>query len=34
LPIQTEYCHEINGEPICDECLQRDHRKHVSLFMD
>lgn len=25
--IQSEYCYEINGEYICEECLKENHRK-------
>jgi formylmethanofuran dehydrogenase subunit E len=33
-PIQDEHCYEINGEPVCEECLNYNHKKHVGLFMD
>ena len=28
-PIQDEHCYEINGEYICEECLNDNHRKVV-----
>jgi formylmethanofuran dehydrogenase subunit E len=28
-PIQDEYCYEINGENICEECLYENYRKAV-----
>ena len=28
-PIQTEECYEINGELICPECLEENHRKRT-----
>lgn len=28
-PIQDEYYYEINDEPVCEECLNREHRKAV-----
>lgn len=30
-PIQDEFYYEINDEPICQECLDRDFRKEVCL---
>lgn len=27
--IQNEYCFEINDEYICDDCMNRNHRKAV-----
>lgn len=31
-PIQGEYCYEINGEYICEECLEYNHRKDVDAL--
>lgn len=28
-PIQEDYCFEINDEYICDDCMNRNHRKWV-----
>lgn len=28
-PIQEEYCFEINGEYICENCMNENHRKCV-----
>lgn len=33
-PIQDEYCFEINGEYICKECLERNHKKLVENLME
>lgn len=33
-PIQTEECFEINGELICPECLNDNHRKLVEDYVD
>lgn len=33
-PIQTETCYEINGELICPECLENNHKKWVEDFID
>lgn len=27
--IQDEFCYEINGEYICEQCLENHHRKYV-----
>ena len=32
-PIQDDYCYEINGELICEECLQT-FRKNTEDFME
>lgn len=32
-PIQDDYCYEINGELICEECIQT-FRKHTEDFME
>lgn len=31
--IQDDFCFEIDGEPICDDCMSRNHRKSVEYFM-
>lgn len=28
-PIQDDYCYEIDGEYVCEECLNDNHRKLV-----
>ena len=33
-PIQEEFCYEVNGELICDECMHNNHRKWVDDFME
>ena len=33
-PIQDEHLYEINGEPICKECLIREHRKWRADYME
>lgn len=32
-PIQDEYCYEINGEVICETCLDRFFRKSVEDYV-
>lgn len=32
-PITDEYCYEINGEYICEECLERNYRKSVESII-
>lgn len=31
--ICEDFCYEIEGEPICDECLYNNHRKSIEHFM-
>ena len=31
--IRDDFCYEIEGEPICDDCLYEHHRKNVEYFM-
>lgn len=31
--IQDDFCYEIEGEPICDDCMSRNHRKSIEYFM-
>lgn len=33
-PIQGEECWEFNGELICEECLNDNHRKSVEDFLE
>ena len=33
-PIQGETCYEINGELICEECLENNHKKWVEDFIE
>jgi formylmethanofuran dehydrogenase subunit E len=33
-PIQSEYCYEIDGEYICEECLECNHKKTVDSIID
>lgn len=33
-PIQTDECYEINGELICPDCLEENHRKLVDDYCD
>lgn len=31
--IQDEHCYEINGELICEQCLNENHRKFTTDFI-
>lgn len=33
-PIQDDHCFEINGEIICEECLNDNHRKWTEDLME
>lgn len=33
-PIQSETCYEINGELICEDCLENNHKKWVEDFIE
>lgn len=33
-PIQDEHCYEIDGEYICEECMDRNHRKWVEDLVE
>ena len=33
-PIQSETCYEINGELVCEECLENNHKKWVEDFIE
>lgn len=33
-PITDEYCFEINGEYLCEQCLHDNHRKHIDDFIE
>ena len=33
-PIQSETCYEINGELICEECLENNHKKWVEDLIE
>lgn len=33
-PITDEYCFEINGEYICEECLESNYKKSVDSIID
>lgn len=33
-PIQGDYCYEINGEYICEECLEFNYKKSVDSIID
>ena len=33
-PIQDDFCYEINGELICEECLNDNHRKRVEDYAE
>ena len=33
-PIQEEFCYEINGELICDSCMNDNHRKVVEDYVE
>lgn len=28
-PIQSDYAYEVNGEYICEDCMEQNHRKRV-----
>ena len=32
-PIQDEHCYEIDGEYICEECLENNHKKSVESII-
>lgn len=32
--IQDEYCYEINGELICPDCIERNHRKFTKDYTE
>jgi len=32
-PIQDEYCFEFNGELVCDECMDNNHRRRVDDYV-
>jgi len=32
-PIQDEYCYEVNGEYICERCMDENHRKSVDMLI-
>ena len=31
--IRDDFCYEIEGEPICDDCMSSNHRKSIEYFM-
>jgi formylmethanofuran dehydrogenase subunit E len=33
-PIQSETCYEINGELICEGCLENNHKKWIEDFIE
>lgn len=33
-PIQDEHCYEVNDELICEECMERNHRKYVEDYIE
>lgn len=33
-PIQDDYCYEINGEIICEECLNDNHRRFTNDLIE
>lgn len=33
-PIYDDYCYEINGEVICEECLKEHYRHETENYMD
>lgn len=33
-PIQDEFCFEVNGELVCDECMNNNHKKWVEDFIE
>ena len=33
-PIQEEFCYEVNGELVCDECMNNNHRKWVDDYVE
>ena len=32
--IQDERCYEVNDELICEECMERNHRKYVEDYIE
>lgn len=33
-PIQTDKCYEVNGELICPDCMEQNHRKWTDDYCD
>lgn len=33
-PIQDEHCYEINGELICEDCLNTNHKKRTEDYIE
>jgi formylmethanofuran dehydrogenase subunit E len=33
-PIQDDFCYEFNGELICPDCLEANHRKLVEDYVE
>ena len=33
-PIQDDFCYEINGELICEDCLENNHKKLSEDFIE
>ena len=33
-PIQSEFCYEINGELLCEDCLKTYHRKAIEDYVE
>lgn len=33
-PIQDEFCYEINGDLVCNECMDNNHKKCVEDFVE
>lgn len=33
-PIQDEHCYEINGELICPDCMEENHKKRTDDYCD
>jgi formylmethanofuran dehydrogenase subunit E len=32
--IQDECCYEINGELVCEECMEMNHKKYVEDYIE
>lgn len=31
--IYEDFCYEVEGEPVCDNCMSDNHRKSIEYFM-
>ena len=33
-PIQEDWCYEINGKPVCSDCIERNHSKSTADYIE